>query len=250
MNHNVPEKMWFNDPTVLLKSWTIIPNQEMTNAERLNTITRLLLVVVIGMIILGFDCWVSVLCIGLILIVILKSTMGGEDGARREGFQPHRGGQPACPCGQDSSMAYINSKYEQSPLTPFTHVNYGPRSYTTAKYAVKPLYVPAAAREQWQNEPRYCNEFASTPASYNIIPGPGATGPSRKCHFEDYTWIDNTPTGIFPDLRPRSAMTAVQSAFMRDSLEFRNNIMGEYVDFFGKQRQHACVGFKPGRQTW
>ena len=47
-----------------------------------------------------------------------------------------------------------------------------------------------------------------------------------------------------------SVMPAIQSAFMRDSTEFRNNIMGEIVDQFARERNHTCVGFKPGRKTF
>ena len=237
---------WLSDPTILIRDLTLLPNQEMTNAQRLNALTRLLLLTALLMYLCGNDQYLTVLVVGIVVILILRSNRP------KENFQPHRGGHDPChTCGLDSSMSYINSKYETTPLTQFDHVNYGLRSYNNSKYKVIPLDTPAPYREIWQNEPRYCNEYSQYPQPYEITPTSESWEmPSNKCHFEDREWIDNTPDGIFPNLAKQSAMPAIQSAFMRDSLDFRNNIMGQYVDFFEKQRQHNCVDFKPGRKTF
>ena len=204
---------------------------------------------------MGYDQYCTVFALGILLIMILRST-------QKEHFRPRRGAHDPChTCGFDSHMAYINSKYETSPIQQYTHVNDGLRSYTHAHYKVIPIDTPAPFREVWRKEPRWCNEFSQYPQTYNIIPNVTGSSaayryiaenfsqPDNKCHFEDREWIENTPTGKC-DNRKHSAMPAIQSAFMRDSMEFRNNIMGEYIDQIERGRNHLCTDFKPGRKTW
>ena len=255
MSSSLTNPFWLNDPKVLLANCDIIPNQKMTNAERLNALTRLLIIITIGLYILGYDHYLTVLILGLLLIIVLRST-------QTENFQPRRGNHDPChTCGFDSRMAYINTKYETSPQNQFDHTNDGLRSYTHAHYKVIPQYVPAPYSEVWRKEPRWCQEFSQFPNTYNIIPeqkgSPAAyryiqdnfSQPENKCHYEDREWIDNTTTGMCAPQK-ESVMPAIQSAFMRDSTEFRNNIMGEIVDQFARERNHTCVGFKPGRKTF
>jgi len=249
------EPFWINKPQVLFTNCNIIPTTDMTGAERLNALTRLLLIITIVMYFMGYDQYFTVLALGIILIFILRGQQSKD--RQHENFSPRRGNHDPChTCGQDSNMAYINSKYETTPINQYSHVNYGLRSYTNAKYKVIPEYVPPAYSEVWRQESRFCNEFSqfpktydiTPPSSYNYITG-GFSQPTNKCNFADRQWVTNTPGGVCPQGRV-SAMPAVQSAFMRDSMEFRNNIMGEIVDQFERERQHNCVGFKPGRKTF
>ncbi len=255
-NDKLPDPFWLDKPNVLFTTCEFIPTQNMTNSERLNALTRLLIVISIGMYLLNYQQYLTVFILGILLIVILRST-------QKEPFRPHRGNHDPChTCGFDSTLAYINSKYETSPQNQFSHVNDGLRSYTHAHYNVKPVDVPAPFREVWRKEPRWCNEFSQYPNTYNIIPEPSGktkaayryiqenfSQPTNKCYFDDRAWVDNVSGGKCPPGR-QSAMPAIQSAFMRDSLEFRNNIMGDYIDQIERERQHNCVGFKPGRKTF
>lgn len=249
------DPFWLSDPTILFRKLDIIPNRQMTNAERLNALTRLLLIITLGMFILGYDQYLTVLILGLLLIIILRST-------QKENFSAHRGNHDPChTCGFDSTMPYINTKYETSPQQQYTHLNDGLRSYTHAHYKVIPVDTPAPYREVWRKEKRWCKEFSQYPNTYNIIPN--VTGspqayryisdnfsqPENKCNYADRAWIDNTTSGQCPQ-RKQSVMPAIQSAFMRDSMEYRNNIMGEYIDQFERERNHNCTNFKPGRKTF
>lgn len=124
-----------------------------------------------------------------------------------------------------------------------------------------PPYVPAPYSEVWRKEAKWCNEFSQYPNTYNIIPNKTGSEqayryiqnnfsqPQEKCNYDDQAWIDNTTFGMCAPGK-ESAMPAIQSAFMRDSMEFRNNIMGEIVDQFARQRNYNCVDFKPGRKTF
>ena len=249
------DQFWLNNPKVLFTTWDFIPTQKMTNSERLNALTRLLIIITVGMYFMGYDQYFTVLALGILLIIILRST-------QKEHFTPHRGNHDPChTCGFDSQLPYINSKYETSPQNQYSHVNDGLRSYTHAHHKVIPVDTPAPYREVWRKEPRWCNEFSQYPNTYNIIPEAGKSPaayhyvqqnfsqPENKCHYEDREWIENTPSGMCGPGKV-SARPAIQSAFMRDSMEFRNNIMGEYEDQFARQRNHMCDNFKPGRKTF
>lgn len=237
---------WTHDPMILLKP-DIIPSKTMSPSERLNALSRLLIITTFVLYMMDYDIWLAVFILGALIILILRTNR------KIEGFAPHRGNHDPCHnCGPDATNPYINSKYETSPQNQFSHVNYGLRSYANAKYKVIPFDVPSPYQESWRTETPFRSEFSEYPQTYDIVP-PGHVGfnqPANRRYFEDRSWVLNSPQGKSYPTAKVSAMPAVQSAFMRDSMEFRNNIMGEYIDTFARQRQHNCVGFKPGRKTF
>lgn len=238
------DPFWLNDPKVIVKNFVIIPDQNMTDAERLNALTRLLIVICIGLYACGYKEWTTVFVLGLVLIIVLRN-------AKNEGFAPRRGRHDPCnTCGFDSTLPYINSKYETTPMNQWSHTNDGLRSYTHAHYKVIPVDTPAPYREVWRKDSKWCNEYSQYPSSFVMLsqPGPKNNQPQNKCHYEDRTYVDVLPQASCQKRQPTMQMS--QPAFMRDSQEFRNNIMGEIVDQFGRRTQHNCVGFKPGRKTF
>ena len=248
------DPFWLSNPNILFNNCDIIPTQKMSTSERLNALTRLLIITTIVLYFMEYEQTFTVFILGIFLIIILRNV-------QKEGFTPRRGRFDPChTCKGDSRSAYINTKYETTPIDQHTHENEGINSYTHAHYKVIPQYVPAPYRKVWRNEPKFCSEFSQYPKSYNIIPQVGGSpeadnymnenfnAPSPRGHFEDEEWVDNTPTSSQP--QKHSVSPAVQSAFMRDSMQFRNNIMGEYIDQFERQRNHLCTNFKPGRKTF
>ena len=240
------EKFWLDDPNILWNSFNFIPTMDMSNAERLNSVTRLLIIVTLILYASGYQNYYVVLLLGIVLIIALRTTCQREN---RENFGPHRGGRPCRGCGFDSNQSYINAKYEVTPLLQFNHDNASKRSYTNAKYEVTPLDVPAPYREVWRNEPEYCGEFTMIPNPYTISPVGEQDLPRGQCHYITRSYVDHLPisqsqTGLV------SARPAVESAWMRDSQEFRNSIMGEHIDRFARERQHNCTDLKIGRKTF
>jgi len=238
------DPFWLDKPEILLSKFEVIPRQTMTNSERLNALTRLLLIITGVMYLMEMENYKVVFVLGIILILVLRST-------KCENFSPRRGNHDPCHnCGMDSRLSYINTKYETTPIDQYTHLNDGLRSYTHAHYNVIPQYVPAPYREVWRNEPRYCNEYVQHPKSYEINK-PYRYIPTARCNYQDTQWVDNTPVGSgCGGTRKQSVMPATQSAFLRDSMIYRNNIMGDYIDQIERTRQHNCADFKPGRKTF
>jgi len=244
LNH---EPFWLDDPFVLFRNLEFIPNKHMTQAERLNALTRLLIIITIGLYMYDMESYKTVLIVGILLILLLRNNDHAEH------FSAHRGQFNPCrscgSCGKDSYLPYIDQKYEVSPHNQYTHLNDGLRSYTHAKYRLIPIDTPAPLRQVWRNDSKWCNEYSDTPKGYTINKNPDMNIPQPKCYFEDDLYVQNTQPCHITDTR-KPGLTTRQSAFNRDSNEFRNNIMGEYIDYFMRQRNHECEDYKPGRKTY
>ena len=65
------EKFWLEDPTWLIRSLQIFPREGMYEAQRLNALTRLVIVIAIILIFVPLASWIIFLISGLVLIVIL-----------------------------------------------------------------------------------------------------------------------------------------------------------------------------------
>lgn len=64
-------KFWIEDPSCLIQTLDIVPNAEMTNIERLNAMTRVIIVISAIMFILKFPLWWLFLGLGIIVVVVL-----------------------------------------------------------------------------------------------------------------------------------------------------------------------------------
>ena len=65
------EKFWLEDPTWLIRSLQIFPREEMYEAQRLNALTRLVIIIAIILIFIPLASWIIFLISGLVLIVLL-----------------------------------------------------------------------------------------------------------------------------------------------------------------------------------
>lgn len=66
-----PINFWLEDPTVLFQVTDIIPNNNMTNIERLNAMTRVIIIIAAIMFVVKFPLWWMFLVIGVITVIIL-----------------------------------------------------------------------------------------------------------------------------------------------------------------------------------
>lgn len=72
-------KFWIYDPTVLFQKIDICPSEEMTNAERLNSMTRVVIIITLVMFLLKFDLWMVFLLLSLFSIIIVWFFVKGRD---------------------------------------------------------------------------------------------------------------------------------------------------------------------------
>ncbi len=72
---DVGEKCWLEEPSSLLQDTTLIPRPGMTNAERLNSLTRLILAIAVILFFFPIGSWWIFLIFGIGLIVFLYYSM-------------------------------------------------------------------------------------------------------------------------------------------------------------------------------
>lgn len=251
------EKFWLDDPKALFSSWNVIPNSEMTNAERLNALTRLLLIITVGMYFLDYDQYLTVFFLGIMLIVILRSYLP------REGFQPEiterqaldqgirqfdpvYDSKPHVPtnsaCWFDQGVSLINAAYEVTPNIQFNHDDAAKRSYMNAKYELTPLTDEDGFRQIWRDEPEYHGSYTMIPDPLTEFPV--ETGDARgQCNYIVRSKIDHLPVSQGQnDLISTRPM--VEAAFNQSVLDYRNAIMNDHIDRFRRERQHNCPDMK------
>lgn len=77
-------KFWLEDFGELFKNSTIFPNSSMTEVERLNSMTRLILVITLILYLLRIKSWLIFLIFGLILVIFLYYTSNIQKSQRKE----------------------------------------------------------------------------------------------------------------------------------------------------------------------
>lgn len=66
-----PSTFWFDNPNYLFQTFDILPQADMTDAERLNAMTRVIIVISAIMFLVQFQLWWLFLSLGLIVVIAL-----------------------------------------------------------------------------------------------------------------------------------------------------------------------------------
>ncbi|CAH6420545.1 Hypothetical protein HVR_LOCUS1219 [uncultured virus] len=74
-----PSNFWFEDPSTLFQSFDIIPNSDMTDAERLNAMTRIIIIIAAIMFAVKFPAWWIFLILALLVVIILWYIIKGRE---------------------------------------------------------------------------------------------------------------------------------------------------------------------------
>jgi hypothetical protein len=81
------EKLWIDDINSFFGDWALIPTSKMTREEKLNTITRLILVISVILLLFGKkDASLYILIIGLLVVIVIYSQEKNIETV--EGFDP------------------------------------------------------------------------------------------------------------------------------------------------------------------
>lgn len=70
---------WFENPSELFSTFDLIPNADMNNAERLNAMTRVIIIISAIMFAFKFPVWWIFLGLGMIIIIILWYIIKGQE---------------------------------------------------------------------------------------------------------------------------------------------------------------------------
>lgn len=75
--HSTSE-FWIDDPKKLFQTWEIVPNDAMSEGERLNAMSRVIIIVSVIMLFARFPAWWIFLLLGLLVVVVLWYTIKGR----------------------------------------------------------------------------------------------------------------------------------------------------------------------------
>lgn len=67
----IPSDFWFENPSTLLRNFDVMPQSDMNDAERLNAMTRMVIIIAIIMFVAQFQLWWLFLALGLITVIAL-----------------------------------------------------------------------------------------------------------------------------------------------------------------------------------
>lgn len=72
-------KFWIKDPCVLFSNPQIFPSSNMNKAEKLNALTRLAIIIAIGMYFMKYDNWLIFLLVAFLVIILLYYASGNKN---------------------------------------------------------------------------------------------------------------------------------------------------------------------------
>jgi hypothetical protein len=69
---------WLENPSLLFESLVILPHPDMNDAERLNAMTRMIIIIAAIMFIIKFQGWLTFLVIGMLIVIIMWYIVKGR----------------------------------------------------------------------------------------------------------------------------------------------------------------------------
>lgn len=251
-------KFWLDDPKSLFNSLDVIPNDAMTIPEKLNALTRLLIIVTIGLYIVGYTQAPYILLFGLLLIIAVRCYKSREEfsltpvsnkqaldhGIRQyvPGYDSRPHEPPNNACWFDQNTDLLNAALEVTPPIQFNHDDAAKRSYTNAKYELTPLEDTNGFKEIWRSEPGMCGEFTMTSDPRVEFPVEADMSPGQ-CNYIVRSKIDHLPVSEAQNgLISTRAMA--EQGYLDSVMSFRDGIMNEHIDRFNRERKHNCPDMK------
>lgn len=250
------EKFWLQDPMVLLKC-RLLPTNVMTITEKLNALTRLIILTSIAMYLMNYEQYTMVIVFGLLLVVILHgflpkeefrseitNTQALEKGIRS--FVPGYDSRPHVPptssCWFNPDRGLLNAAFEITPPIQFNHYDDAKRSYMNAKYELTPLTDMDGFKDIWRSEPEMCGGYSMVPDPVTVFPVAAVDTPGQ-CNYIVRSKIDHLPISQTQnDLA--STRPIAEEAYLNSMIDFRNGIMNEHIDRFTRERKHNCPDMK------
>lgn len=251
------EKFWLNDPKALFNNMNIIPNSSMTNAERLNSLTRLLIIITLSMYTIGYENYLTVLILGILLIIVLRSNQPCEHftsdvteaqaldtGIRT--FIPNVDSRPHVPenksCWFDQDVGILNAAYEITTPIQFNHYDDSKRSYMNAKYELTPDTEAEGFTQIWRTESDMCGGYSMVP-DLTTASSMAPEEDMGQCNYIVRSKIDHLPVSQSPN-GLNSVRAIAEADYAQSTIDFRSNIMAEHIDRFRRERQHNCPDMK------
>ena len=195
-------KFWLEEPCSLFASVTLLPHASQTVGEQLNSVTRITIIIVAILYLMGYEKWLMVGSIAMASIVVFW-LMSRACKKRSEGFSV--------------TPTYLNPNYEQTVVAP-------------------------TFAEEWQNPPPVYDVFAESVDDFEFIPP--KTDPRSYPYGEYLTNMNMLPADEH-DMNmlgggATQAREYANSAFLRNDLSYRDNIMQIQKLKIARRFRHNC----------
>ncbi len=194
------DKFWIDDPCVLIRNFALVPDAKLSLNEKLNALTRIILVVSAIMYAVEYKYWYVFLLVGLLITLAIKVLSEKSFVDMREGFS-----------------------------IPPTYID-GAEPVTT---------IPPIHAEEWQVPPPIYDEYTNAPSPegkcYEYIedrPIVGQYISSNRLFPYQAGELTNKPLN--------EARLYMNDEFTRDSLQFRNDMTRGFVNRLDRVYKHGC----------
>lgn len=230
---------WVEDPCELFSSWAILPTTKMSKQEKLNALTRLVLVTAVIMYALKYDMWLTFLILALLLLVVLNygTKEGTFEGYKKDEPYSHHTDVKD----EDKDDGYVEMLHEQdntaeTQLPSVEHFSVTP-TYTGTDF--NQTVVPPTYAEEWQIPPPAYDLYTNVP-----YPDSFET-PLRPQSYPYGQYL--TKTNLLPSDEyythlgcggARSAREYANSAFLRHDLARRENLTRIYKKKLARRYRH------------
>jgi hypothetical protein len=206
------ENFWADDPCVLFTNIKLLPMASMTHDEKLNVLTRLVIIASVVFYFMKYEFWFNFLLLGLLLIVLIKFVV--LDKRDKPG------------------------KKEDFTLVP-TYAN--PDMHTTT---VAPLFS-----EEWQIYPPSYDLYTNTPPEATFSE---PLMPQSYPYGQYLTRTNLLPSDEYASRMlnggPKEARSYINNAFMRNELGYRENLTRLYkLGIARRFRANSNETFSPYR---
>jgi hypothetical protein len=207
---SVREKFWVEDFTVLLNNIRLLPTSNMSREEKLNVLTRLIIIATIVLVILKWQWWKEFAFISLLVVIIFNYNQIGcnvNTAPIREGFTVTPTFGPNDPA---LSQTYISPVFAEE-----WQVNPELRSSRTLQNGNKKMYPSSMLLDHKPRSYPYGQYLTKT----NLLPSTEAQLSSAS---QSGRGMMNQTLGL------TSAREFANSEFLRNDLAFRENMMTTY----------------------
>ena len=210
-------KFWVEDLCVLFTDLALFPTTEMTNPEKLNALTRLIIIITIIMYFMTYEYWFMFLVLSILVIVILNCS-ASENFGRNKKNEDNSGSNII----EDFTIVptYVGTDFQQTVVAP-----------TFAEFCLK------------------------QPTAYDIytqVPYPGAASDTfmKPMQPQSYPYGQYlTRTNLLPSDEyythlgcggTRTAREYINSTFLRHDLARRENMIRIFKKKLNRRFRHNC----------
>jgi hypothetical protein len=205
------KKFWVKDPCILFSDPQVFPTNNMTKAEKLNALSRLAIIIAIGMYFMKYENWLVFLTLSLLIIILLYYSTSSKNGAGSKSDPP-----------------------EEFTVTP-TYIGTDLQQTIVAPTFAEEWQVPPPAYDLYTQVPSEGMSDFETPLQPQAYPyGAYMTRTNLLPSDEYYTHMGCGGA--------RTARSYVNSTFLRNDLAYRENLTRLYKKKLARRFRSNGVG--------